>query len=311
MTRKTRKTLMTAAINTGVFGADAIETGTPQAIQTIGLEITPLEGDQIDRELDNGQLGNTPVLMVGTHVKVSGSVELTGSGQAVNSAPAFDVILQAGGFVGADQTTSYEYTRAQENTEKDATFYVYKDGAIHKVRGARLTTTTKLSVGSLPAVEFEITGLYGGIVSGALPTPDFSGFVTPVKVGATHTTFKLGATAATAQELKLLEFELAENNEIAFDENTIEEAVYLTDFKPEGKFIVEAPSLGTFNPFEQALAEQLLHLEITHGSEETNVAGLVLPKIQLGRPTYSDKDGRLTYDVPFRVIGDTHKFTFA
>lgn len=305
------KRLITAAINTGQYGTDAIANGTPKAIQTFGdIDITPIEGDQIDRELDDGKLGNKPVLMVGTHVKASSNVELTGSGVAVDAPPAFDIILQAAGFVGTAEVDRYVYTRAPENTEKDATFYVYKDKILHKVRGARLSLTTKLNVGEIPSLAFDLTGLYGSIESTTLPTPDLSDFIKPVKVGATHTTFKIGTSAAALTEMRLLEFELTENNEITFDENTVEEKVYLTNFKPEGKFRVEAPTLGEFNPFEIALSEQLMHLEITHGTEEANVAGLVLPKIQFGRPTYSPKDGRQTYEVPFRVIGSDYEYFF-
>lgn len=302
MSRKTRKILMTAALNEGVYGADAIAAGSGAVIQTRGLEITPIEGEEIDRELDNGQMGNTPVLMVGVHVKASGSVEIAGAGTAGN-APAYSTLIHCSGFNGAKVTTVWEFTRNTTGTEKDATFYVYKDGAIHKLTGARATFTAKLAVGEVPTFDFEITGLYGGIVSGALPTPDFSGFIKPVKVGASSTTFKIGST-----DYKMLSFELAENNEVAFDENTVEEAVYLTDFRPDGTFTIEAPALGSFNPFQIALSETTQALTLTHGTTAGNIVEITLPTVQFGRPTYGDKDGRVTYEIPFRVIGSAYKY---
>jgi len=311
MSRKTRKTLMTVAVNAAAYGDDAIQAGTPVAIQTSGLDITPLEGTEIDRELDTGELGNTQQMLVGTHVKASFTIELAGANDAANTPPAFDAIIQGAGFVGTDQTTSYEYSRISDNTEPDITSYIYKDGAIHKITGARLTKTTKIMVGEIPKIECELTGLYGGIVSGSLPVPDFSGFTTPVKVGATNTTFKMGGSSGTAAELSLLEFEWNENNEITWDENTVDERVYLTNFTPDGKIVVEAPDLGTFDPFSLALSETLQYIEVTHGIASGNIATIVLPQVQLGRPTYADKDGRMTYDIPFRVIGATHTLAFS
>lgn len=302
MSRKTRKILMTAAINAAAYGTDAIAAGTGIAIQTRGLEITPMEGEEIDRELDNGALGNTPVLMVGIHVKASGSVEIAGAGTA-GDAPDYSVLLQAAGFASAASASTWQFTRITDGTEKDATFYVYKDGAIHKLTGARATFSAKLAVGELPSFDFEITGLYGGIVSGALPVPDFSGFTKPAKVGAAATMFKIGAT-----EHKMLSFELAENNEIAFDENTVEEAVYLTDFKPDGTFTIEAPALATFDPFALALSEAQQAITLTHGTTAGNIVEINLPSVQFGRPTYGDKDGRVTYEIPFRVIGSSYKY---
>lgn len=301
--RRTRKILMTAAMNAAAYGTDAIAAGTGAPILTRGLEITPLEGEEIDRELDNGQMGNTPALMVGTHVKASGSVEIAGAGTAGN-APAYSPIINCSGFNGLKVTSVFEFTRPTDGSEKDATFYIYKDGAIHRIRGARATFSTKMTVGEIATFDFEITGLYGGIVTGAVPTADFTGFIKPVKVGATSTTFKIGAATH-----KMLSFELAENNEITFDENTVEEAVYLTDFKPDGTFTIEAPALATFDPFTVALSEATQALTITHGTTAGNIVEISLPTVQLGRPTYGDKDGRVTYEIPFRVIGGAYKYT--
>ncbi len=298
MSRKTRKTLITAAINAGAYGQDAIDNGaTPVAIQTSGLEITPIEGSEIDRELDNDQLGNSPVMLIGTHVKASGSVELAGSGDATTP-PAYQILINAAGYDIAPTLDSVDYQRITDNSEPDATFIVYKDGAYHKIKGARVNFSTSLKIGELPKLNFEITGLYNGIVEGALPAADFSAFIKPVPVGSTHTSVTLAGN-----QVKMLEFELNENNEIAYDENTVEEAVYLTDFKPDGKLVIEAPSLSTLNPFDLALKEQLTTLAVTHGTAAGNIVEISAAEIQIGRPTYGDKDGRMTYDIPFRVIG--------
>jgi hypothetical protein len=236
-------------------------------------------------------------MLVGTHVKASFSVEIAGSGAATTK-PAYDILLQCSGYAGAAGASSYDYTRVAAGSEKDGTFYLYKDSILHKITGAISTASHKLNVGELPTMDFEITGLYGGVVTGTMPTADFSTFIVPEKVGATHTTLLIAGT-----EYKMLGFELDEGNEVIFDENTVEERVYLIDYKGTGKITIEAPALGTFDPFATALAEQQLAIKLTHGTTAGNIFEINIPAAQLERTTYGDKDGRVTYEIPFRVIG--------
>lgn len=300
MSRKTRKKLMTAAINAGAYGADAVLAGTPIAMLTSNLTLTPLAGDDLDRELDDGKQGNKPSLKVGTHVTASGNVEVAGSGTATTPV-AYNPIYAAAGYKDAVGATEVEYNRVTDNSEEDVTFYVYYDGALHILLGARATFNTVLKVGELPRVEVEITGLYGGIASSALPAATFGDFLDPVRVGHTHTTLMLNNV-----EHKMLEFNCSEGNEISYDENTVEEAIYLTDWKSEGTIVIEAPAIATFDPFQLALDGTLVPLTVTHGTAAGNIYQFVADEIELGRPEYGDKDGRMTYSIPFKVISE-HK----
>lgn len=299
--RRTKKKLLLAMVNDGNqdYGIDLIDaTGPGLPIQTTGLEVTPLEGEELERELDNGKNGNKPMLLVGMHVKISGNVELTGAGAALTPA-AYAPIMQVAGFketVGASQV---DYARVTDNSEPDGSFYFFQDGAIHKLLGARGTMGTSLKVGELPTMSFEITGLYGGVVSGALPSPDFSAWQTPEKVGHDKTVFKLDDV-----EYKMYEFEHSENNEIAYDENTVEERIYLTDWKPDGQIIIEAPELADFDPFAIARDNATLAMSISHGGGEGKTFELSTAQIQLGKPTYSDREGKVCYTLPFRVLED-------
>ncbi|QPG06560.1 hypothetical protein IT774_05145 [Salinimonas marina] len=301
MSRLTRKKLLAAAINTGAYGVDAIAAGTALYMRTKGLTITPIEGEDLDRELDTPDLGNSKRLLVGNRVKVTASVEWTAAGIAANK-PAYDPVLVAGGWNATASAGGAIYSKITDNSEKDVTFYVYKDGALHKITGARATTSFKAEVNQIPTIETEITGLYGGIVSSAMPSsPDFSGFQEPLKVGSTYTTFKIGNT-----EYKMLSLEMSDNVAVSYDENTKEERVYITDFTPEGKVVIEAPSLGELDPFTQALNHTDLAITLTHGTTAGKILELKLPKIQLKRPAYDSKDGRDTYSLEFWVIGSDY-----
>ena len=44
------------------------------------------------------------------------------------------------------------------------------------------------------------------------------------------------------------------------------------------------------------------------GTAAGNIVEITPPTVQFGRPTYGDKDGRVTYEIPFRVIGSAYKY---
>lgn len=302
MSRRSKKKLIVGLANDGTsaYGTDFIDAGgTGQAIQTTGLEITPLEGEEIERELDDGKSGSKPMIMSGIHVKLSGSVEAAGSGDAITPVK-YQAILQCAGRTATVGTTEVTYTRINDNSEPDATFYYYNDGALHKLVGARATSGASLKVGELPTFTFEITGLYGGVVDTGMPSsPDFSGFQTPLKVGHENTTFMLDGT-----EYPMFEFEYEENNEVSYSENTIDEEIDITDWKPDGTIVIEAPALSDFDPFSIATSNAQLPLSITHGLTEGNIVSIASAAIQLGKPTYGDREGKLTLSMPFRFIDD-------
>ena len=92
-------------------------------------------------------------------------------------------------------------------------------------------------------------------------TPDFSGFETPLKVGHENTTFTLDGT-----EYPMFEFQYEENAEV-ITENTIDEEIDITDWKPDGTMVIEGlPALP--DPFSIATSNAQLPIAITHGLTE-------------------------------------------
>lgn len=304
MNRRTRKKFLAAAINNGAYGIDAINADQPVYMKTFDLDITPIEGEDVDTTYDNGDLGSTKVLLIGNHVKVTGSVDLTGAGTNVDK-PAYDPILVSGGWAGAVGASSVVYGKVTDGSEKDVTFYVYKDGALHVVLGARLTTTFVANVGEKPRVEFEITGLLGDILHQAsLPQPDTSAFIDPVQVGATHSEFTINGT-----KYKMTAFTLTDNVQVVYDENSEAEEVFISDFAPEVTFTIQAPPLNTFNPFNIALNHQEIAIKLVHGTAAGNIIELNLPSVQLMRPAYDSREGRDTYSLTGRVLGSDYTLT--
>lgn len=302
MSRKTKKRLLLAALAgaAGVYGEDHIIDNaiTPVAIQTMGLEITPIEATEVDREFDNGRPGNNKFLVVGQHCKLTFSVELTGGSDAVTPAN-YAMLLQACGFSETVDLTDVSYARIVDDPVKDITLHAYIDGVNHKVVGARGTYKYLGKVGEVAKIEFEFTGLFGGLAGAAMPTADFSGWQQPAVFGSKHTTFTLDGS-----ELELFDFELDGKNEVIYTEGTRSEKVHITDWKPDGKIVFEAPAHGDLDPTSIYIAGATMPMSLVHGTAAGNIVTIATTAIQLGKPTYADKDGVLTFDCPFRVIAD-------
>lgn len=304
MSRKTRKKILAAAINEAVYGADAIAAGTAQYMQTTGLEITPIEGEDIDRELDTPELGNSARMLVGDNVKISTGIELTGSGSATQPVPYLPVLVAAG-WTATPGASEVVYSKVTDNSEKDVTFYGYQDGALHKATGARGTLTFTANINEVPKIEAELTGLFNGIQKTPLPNaPDFSAFQLPQKVGATHTRLLVDG-----QALKMFEFEVSENVEVIYDENTEGEEVFIADYAAEGRIMVEAPALDEFDPFTIALGETQVPIRLEHGTGTGKEIEFNIPKAQFQRPTYGDREGKVTYEINFWIIGSDYTLT--
>lgn len=78
------------------YGQGLALSGASHAIQALDLTITPMEGEELQREIAQPFLGGKPKLLVGTHVSVEFGLELAGSGTP-GMVPAFGAVLRACG----------------------------------------------------------------------------------------------------------------------------------------------------------------------------------------------------------------------
>ena len=299
MSRSAKKKYIAICVNDGgTYGDDFISAGGKATIiQTSELDIEPFAGDEINRNIDNGASGNSPVLLVGTHVTLSFNVEAAGSGTNTTPVP-YAGIFNIAGYEHTAKADHVLYNRLQSGVIKDATVYYHSDGALHKITGARAEFSITLEAKALGQFAVKVTGLYGGIVSNDFTPPDLSAFQIPKKVGSTYTTFKLDGTNRT-----LVKFEGKAGNEVNYIEYVGKEAVEITDWAPDGSIIIEAPPLGDFDPFAVAASEAQMPIEIVHGVPGNRIT-IASTKIQLGRPKYGSQDGVRTYELAFRFIKD-------
>ena len=299
--RKNKFKYLTIALkpDAGNYGEDYIAGGaTPAAMLTSGCEITPFDGEEIDRNLDDGKSGSSQVLLVGTHVKMTIPLEVAGSGTANVPVP-YAAVLEICGRNKTAAADNVTYSRLTDGSEKDATIYFYMDGALHKCTGARGALKFGAKKGELAKFTAEVTALYGGVVSNTFAKPDVSAFVDPVNVGAKHSSFTLDG-----DNYSLIDIEFNDGNDVKYFDNIGGEKVEIADFNPDGTLTIEAPDIDSFDPFAIATSHALMPIEMTHGSVAGNIISVASTSIQLGRPSYENTDELIGYKIPFKLIED-------
>jgi hypothetical protein len=178
MSRYIKNTLITAKIET-TPGTDALPTGAANAILVSDMSITPLDAQNIDRNVVRGFFGGSEQLVGSASVKANFTVELAGSGTAA-TAPAWGVLLQACAAAEGLLTTParVEYSPTSTNL-KTITIYYYDDGVLHKLVGTMGNCKLSARIGDRPKLQFDVIGLDGGI-SAANDTGVFTAWKKPV-----------------------------------------------------------------------------------------------------------------------------------
>lgn len=278
-------------------GVDHIANGaTPIAMQTKGLTVTPYESETVTRDLDDGLNGHQPVIHVNEMMTISGSVEVTAAALATQPVPYSAIFEMAGYAVNVDDDVSY--TRILDaSSEKDGTLYFNWDGIEHRLIGARMNLTFAGKINELMYFNFEAKGLYGGTIEQVRPTANFSAFLQPLPMNNVNNTLTLDG-----QALNCFSFEENLGNTIERDEGTESLAMFIDDWATEGTFMIEAATLGTFDPFAIVRSNAIIPYEFAHGPSGGRQFIAQSTGIQLMPPSPAEYKGKLAWDLPYRVI---------
>lgn len=280
------------------YGTDSVPAGATDAMLVTNIEINPLEGDSVERETMTGKPGNNMQLLAGNRVTVTFGVEIQGAGTK-GTAPAYAALLKACALSETiTPTTKVEYTPVNTN-EQSVTMYVFRDGIRHKITGARGSVKYSMAIGAIPKMEFTLTGLYNAPDATPNPALTLTGFLAP-KVF----TNGLGSFSLGGYQAKLDSFEFDQANEVTYHELIGATSVEITNRKPAGTVTIECPTLGQKNYFADVIGEALVPFNVTHGTVDGRIVELLATQLQLGRPSYSEKNGVLMLQMPFSVIDD-------
>ena len=282
------------------YGTDSSPAGT-DALLVRNLDITPLSGDVVSRDLIRPYMGNYDQLISLTSVAINFEVELAGSGTA-GTAPKYDAILKACGLAATIvSSTSVTYAPVSSSFSS-ATIYFNVDGVLHKLTGCRGSMTMSCAVGAIPTLAFNLTGVYNAPTDTAQPAVTYSAQATPL-------IFREGNTSSFSffsysGVLQSVDFNLA--NDLVYRElvgGTKE--TLITDRKPAGTVMIEAPTIATKDFFTTALASSTGNLTFLHGTTAGNRVTFTASQVDVLNPTYQDQDSIMMLSVPYVAIPTT------
>ncbi|ORE85740.1 phage tail tube protein [Aurantimonas sp. 22II-16-19i] len=297
-TRKYRKLAALVKIETA-YGVDATPTGAANAMLFSEVTFTPMEGQEVSRDLLLPYLGHQGVELTGLYARLQGSVEIAGSDDP-GTAPAYGPLLRACGMaetVTTDTSVSYDPVSAGEEA---ASTYFNADGVNHVLLGVRGTFTTTQTPNQIPRFRFDLMGLLGTITDTALPTVDHTAFVRPVVVNKANTVMSLHGWTAITESISL-----DYGNQVEARFLIGAESMEITDRRATGTAVVEAKSLATKDWFAIAKARTRGALSVVHGTAAGNIVEFTAPQVEIGRPTQGQTQGILNYSLPLMLCHDT------
>lgn len=288
-----RKRLILAKTE-ATYGTSAAPAGT-DAILVRNLDITPLESDVISRDLIRPYLGNSEQLLANPRVRVTCEVELAGSGTA-GTAPRYDALLKACGMSATIvATTSVTYAPVSSSFSS-ATIVYNIDGVQHLVTGCRGTFTLNCQLGQIPVIQFEMTGIYNAPTDTAQPAVTYGAQATPLlfRDGNTSAFSFLGYSGC----LMSVDFNMA-NNFVYRELIGCVKEVLITDRRPAGTVMIEAPTIAAKNYFTDALSSTTGSLSFLHGTTAGNRITFTAAQVDMTQPTYQDSDGIQMLNLPY------------
>lgn len=261
-----------------VYGTDPGPTGGANAMLMTNVGFSPMEGEDVSRDLERAYLGAQATIPVGLRGKLSGRVELVPSG-AAGTAPAWGPLIRC---CAVAQTinagVSVVYNPISEAMES-ATIHFWIGGTQHILRGARGTATMRFPAQGIPYFEFELTGLWSQPAEAARPAPTLTAFQKPdVVTDANTPTFSLNGVTMVLREAAL-----ALNNQVEPRLLVNSESIVIPDRNDMLSARVEAVPVTTFNPYALANAQTQFAAALTHGIVAGRIVSLAAPACQLKR----------------------------
>lgn len=277
------------------YGADPTPTGAANGVQMKNVTFTPIEGEEISRDLLLPYLGNQGVDLVGTYGKLEGEIEIAGAGVA-GSVPAWGVVARLCGLAETVTVgTSVVYSPVSDGFENGAVYFNH-DGVKHVLLGVRGNLSADFSVKKHPIFKVTLMGLLGTITDAALPATTLTAFKKPVPVSKTNTTLTIHGVASPGESFA---FDLGQKVEPRFLIG--DESIEVTDRSGTATAVVEAAPLATVNWFTKAVARTRDALALVHGTVAGNIVQIDAPAVEIGKPSQGQSQGILTYSLPLAL----------
>ncbi len=303
------KTLL-AKIET-TYGVDPVPTGAANAILATDVTFTPMDGEDVTRNLERPYLGGDPSIPVAVRSVLQFTVELVGSG-TLGTAPAWGPLIRACAVAQVVTAgTKVEYNPITDNHESCAVYFQI-DTTRHIMLGCRGNVVFKLNAQGLPVMVFTLTGLFSTPSEQVKPTVDYTAWQAPQVATLVNTpTFTIGGSAFV-----LRDFELDAGNQVEPRMLVGSEAIVIVDKGEKLTARVEAVPVTTYNPYTIAQNQTLQAIQLIHGTVAAKRVKLDIASAQQGRlASLENNQNILEWPLPFVPLpvsgNDQWKITLA
>jgi len=293
-----RKTVVLAKVE-ATYGTDPVPTPEANALQVYDVDLKAA-GDAIQRNFIQSSLSQSQFIRGIRSVEISFKTELKGTGTrgALPTVGWEGTLFRACGMKETvTEGTSIVYSPISTDFES-VTLYVYRDGIFHKIVGCMGTFKITGEVGKYLEIEWKFNGIYASPTDASASDEAWSQVKPVTIVGAS---FSIGAYAAICEKL-----EIDINNTIAARKSLNAASgligFQLTGRSPQGSFDPEVVTEATHGFWAKWESADALALSIGPiGSTSGNIIAIAAPKVQYKDLSYGDRDGVLTYQVPFAL----------
>lgn len=293
-TRRHRKMALLHKIE-AAYGTDAAPAAADAIIAT-NVNITPIEAEEVSRDLLLPYMGQQGVTLEGQHAKIEFDVEIAGAG-AAGTVPRYGSLLRVAGMAEVvDPGVSVTYQIVEDDTESGSLYFV-SDKVQHVMLGCRSTWTASWAPKAIPRFRFSMIGMLGTITDiGAMPAVTMAGWTTPATVSKATTTMSLHGWPSVAESLSV-DF----GNVLTPQFLIGDEEMMIGDRSCSGTAVVRATSLAEVNWFDRALQRTRGALTLVHGTEAGNIVELNAAAVEIGKPTQGERDGLVNYSLPLSL----------
>lgn len=307
MPRYIRNTVILAKVEV-TPGTDAVPTGGADAVLVSDMTITPLDAQNIPRDLVRGYFGGSEHLVGTASIKCSFTVELAGSGTAATAPQWGDLLLACAQAEALLSTPNrVEYTPVS-SALKTLTIYWYDDGVLHKLLYAMGNCRLMAKAGERPKLEFEFTGLDGGISAAANATPTLTSWKTPVAMTLANVvditlgcTYSAGAlSGGTVYPSTGLELDFG--NQVAHTPLLSSERIDLTQREMSGHVDLDLSAAQEVSLMATVKANTVQGLGFTIGTAAGYKIILHAPAVQLINPTKQEINGARLIGYDLRIV---------
>lgn len=282
-----------------VYGTDPVPTAALNAVATRNFRCTPLEVDQLDRNLDIPSRGRTTSAPTNRRSTRSFEVEIAGSGTA-GTAAAWMELHEACGMeppvlaVGVDATLRYAVSGVDGSS---VTFYDAHANQRRRGLGSRGTFGWNFTAGAYPFWNYSFTSLVPAnevVAAAAMGAPVFTRWKDPVEVNVDNTRITLGGLVVSCRT-----FTGETGAEVGLRNLTGERYIGRGNHAITGTLSVACPDLATKNYWTNLDKGDLLTFLVEHGVTPGNIVTMQSANLQILSIAVVEENERLLIDIGY------------